>query len=198
MVIGEQPGDEEDLAGRPFVGPAGRLFDKALAQVGIDRDSVYVTNAVKHFKFEQRGRWRLHKNPDRSERQSCRKWLAGEIERVQPDYFVCLGVTAAEAMLGRGVRLMTERGRWLALVRRLGCGEIQGFLFGRPMAAAEALEMAAASRPVDIGEEVQPRAPRHSLIRRGSLSCEAGETQAGGPQRGSAPGTSSSTGGATP
>jgi probable DNA metabolism protein len=115
MVIGEQPGDEEDLAGRPFVGPAGRLFDKALAQVGIDRDSLYVTNAVKHFKFEQRGRWRLHKNPDRSERQSCRKWLAGEIERVQPDYFVCLGVTAAEAMLGRGVRLMTERGRWLAL-----------------------------------------------------------------------------------
>jgi DNA polymerase len=91
------------------------LLDAVLEEVGISRKDLYVTNAVKHFKFEQRGRWRLHKNPDRSERLSCRVWLKGELDRVQPRYVVCLGGTAAEAMVGKGVRLMEERGRWLTL-----------------------------------------------------------------------------------
>lgn len=115
MIIGEQPGDEEDLAGRPFVGPAGRLFDRALAELGMDRSRFYITNAVKHFKFEQRGRWRLHRNPERSERQACRPWLQAEIAQVKPSHMVCLGGTAAEAVFGRGFSLMEERGRWLPL-----------------------------------------------------------------------------------
>ena len=101
MLVGEQPGDREDLAGRPFVGPAGLLLDRALAEAGIDRAVVYVTNAVKHFKFEPRGKRRLHKRPNASEIKVCRRWLLGEIEVVAPKIIVALGATAAQSLAGR-------------------------------------------------------------------------------------------------
>jgi uracil-DNA glycosylase family protein len=110
MLVGEQPGDKEDLAGRPFVGPAGRLLDEALADAGIDRSKVYVTNAVKHFKWEARGKRRLHKRPDATEIAACRPWLDREIELVRPRVVVCLGATAAQALLGRAFRVTKQRG----------------------------------------------------------------------------------------
>ena len=115
LILGEQPGDSEDLSGRPFVGPAGQLLDRALAQLGLDRGQFYLTNAVKHFRFERRGRVRLHRNPEPSQVQACRQWLAGEIERVRPDIIVCLGATAALAVFGAGFQLMDQRGTWHAL-----------------------------------------------------------------------------------
>ncbi|MBB3846050.1 UdgX family uracil-DNA binding protein [Xanthomonas arboricola] len=115
MVIGEQPGDEEDLSGRPFVGPAGRLFNMALSEIGIDRATVYVTNAVKHFRFEQRGKRRLHRNPERSHVQACSGWLHAERAQLRPAQIVCLGATAAQAVLGNGFRLMQQRGQWQRL-----------------------------------------------------------------------------------
>ncbi len=115
MVIGEQPGDEEDLSGRPFVGPAGRLFNMALGEIGIDRATVYVTNAVKHFRFEQRGKRRLHRNPERSHVQACSGWLHAERAQLRPAQIVCLGATAAQAVLGNGFRLMQQRGQWQRL-----------------------------------------------------------------------------------
>lgn len=115
MVVGEQPGDEEDLSGRPFVGPAGRLFDRALHELGIARAGLYVTNAVKHFRFEQRGKTRLHRNPERAQVEACRFWLAGELARVRPRIVLCLGATAAHAVLGNGFALMAQRGQWQAL-----------------------------------------------------------------------------------
>jgi DNA polymerase len=115
MVVGEQPGDEEDLSGRPFVGPAGRLFDRALAELGIDRAQLYVTNAVKHFKFERRGKVRLHRTPDPAERMACRVWLERELATLRPRVVVCLGATAAESVFGRGFKLLEQRGRWHAL-----------------------------------------------------------------------------------
>ncbi len=115
LFIGEQPGDAEDLSGRPFVGPAGKLFDRALAELGLDRAKFYVTNAVKHFKFERRGKVRLHRSPDASERAACRPWLERELDAVQPDIIVCLGAIAARAVLGSKFRLMAERGLWHSL-----------------------------------------------------------------------------------
>lgn len=115
LLLGEQPGDREDLSGRPFVGPAGKLLDRALAELGIDRAQVYLTNAVKHFRFERRGKVRLHRNPEASHVQACRGWLAGEIERVRPQVIVCLGGTAALALFGKDFRLMSQRGAWLTL-----------------------------------------------------------------------------------
>ncbi|WP_126942132.1 UdgX family uracil-DNA binding protein [Xanthomonas sp. BRIP62409] len=115
MVIGEQPGDEEDLSGRPFVGPAGRLFNRALDEIGLDRTTVYVTNAVKHFRFEQRGKRRLHRNPERSHVQACSGWLQAERAQLRPAQIVCLGATAAQAVLGNSFRLMQQRGQWLRL-----------------------------------------------------------------------------------
>lgn len=115
LFVGEQPGDREDLAGRPFVGPAGKLLDRALAELGIARDEVYLTNAVKHFRFERRGRQRLHRNPEAAHVQACRPWLAGEIEQVRPQVIVCLGGTAAFALFGAGFRLMQQRGTWQTL-----------------------------------------------------------------------------------
>ncbi|WP_102251182.1 UdgX family uracil-DNA binding protein [Xanthomonas arboricola] len=115
MVIGEQPGDEEDLSGRPLVGPAGRLFNMALSEIGIDRATVYVTNAVKHFRFEQRGKRRLHRNPERSHVQACSGWLHAERAQLRPAQIVCLGATAAQAVLGNGFRLMQQRGQWQQL-----------------------------------------------------------------------------------
>jgi len=110
MLVGEQPGDKEDLAGRPFVGPAGRILDQALEDAGIDRATVYLTNAVKHFKWEARGKRRLHKRPDSAEVAACRPWLDKEIALVQPKVVVCLGATAAQALLGRTFRVTKQRG----------------------------------------------------------------------------------------
>ncbi len=115
MLVGEQPGDEEDLSGRPFVGPAGRLLDRALGEIGIDRAALYLTNAVKHFKFELRGKRRLHRNPAASEQRACAPWLREEIRTVRPEVIVCLGATAARAVLGPGFGLMEGRGRWQVL-----------------------------------------------------------------------------------
>ncbi len=111
MFVGEQPGDQEDKAGRPFVGPAGKLFDKALADAGIDREQVYVTNVVKHFKWVGRGQRRIHQKPNWSEVDACRPWLDGELAAVEPRVLVCLGATAAQALLGRQFRVTRERGK---------------------------------------------------------------------------------------
>ena len=110
MLVGEQPGDKEDVAGRPFVGPAGRILDEALEEAGIDRSDVYVTNAVKHFKWEARGKRRLHKRPDAREVAACRPWLDREIELVRPQLVVCMGATAAQALLGRTFKVTKQRG----------------------------------------------------------------------------------------
>ena len=111
VFVGEQPGDQEDLAGRPFVGPAGQMFDRALAQAGIERSRVYLTNAVKHFKFEPRGKRRLHKKPDHREIDHCRWWLDREIALIKPRLTVALGASAARALTGRNVIIAHERGR---------------------------------------------------------------------------------------
>ena len=113
MLVGEQPGDSEDLEGRPFVGPAGKLLDRVLEEVGIDRGTVYVTNVVKHFKWEARGKRRIHKKPNVSEIAACRPWLDTEIELVKPRAIVCLGATAAQALLGRQFRLTAHRGEFI-------------------------------------------------------------------------------------
>lgn len=110
LLIGEQPGNDEDLNGHPFVGPAGRLLDRALADAGISRDDVYVTNAVKHFKFEERGKRRLHKKPRASEINACRPWLEAEIRLIRPEVLVCLGATASQTMFGPAFRLTKQRG----------------------------------------------------------------------------------------
>ena len=110
MLVGEQPGDEEDVAGRPFVGPAGRLLDRALERAGIARETAYVTNVVKHFSWEQRGRWRIHKKPNAREIAACRGWLEREIAAVRPKVLVCLGATAAQTLLGSQFRVSRQRG----------------------------------------------------------------------------------------
>jgi uracil-DNA glycosylase len=110
MMVGEQPGDREDLAGRPFVGPAGRVLDRAIAEAGIDRNTVFVTNAVKHFKFEPRGKRRLHKKPNAYEIERCRWWNELEREMVKPGLIVALGATAARSLLGRTVTISKVRG----------------------------------------------------------------------------------------
>ncbi len=111
MLVGEMPGDREDRQGRPFVGPAGRELDRALVEVGIDRDEVYVTNAVKHFAFEERGKRRLHRTPKRFEVEACRPWLDAELAVVQPEILVLLGATAGKALLGSAFKLGPVRGR---------------------------------------------------------------------------------------
>jgi DNA polymerase len=110
MFVGEQPGDQEDRQGEPFVGPAGALLDKALADAGIPRDQVYVTNAVKHFKWEPRGKRRIHKKPRVSEVKACRPWLEAELRAVKPTVLVCLGATAAQSVMGSQFKLMQQRG----------------------------------------------------------------------------------------
>lgn len=111
MLVGEQPGDREDKAGKPFVGPAGRLLDEALEDAGIDRTQVYVTNVVKHFKWVARGKRRIHQKPSWAEVAACRPWLEAELAVVEPRVLVCLGATAAQALLGRQFRVTKERGR---------------------------------------------------------------------------------------
>jgi uracil-DNA glycosylase len=113
VLVGEQPGDKEDLAGEPFVGPAGRILDQALERAGIDRSRAYVTNAVKHFKWEPRGKVRLHKKPSASEQAACRPWLEAELDALQPSVVVCLGAVAASALLGRDFRVTRDRGRFV-------------------------------------------------------------------------------------
>ena len=113
MFVGEQPGDQEDLQGRPFVGPAGQLLARALEELGVPRDKVYITNAVKHFKFELRGKRRIHKTPAQQEAAACLHWLESEIELVEPAALVALGATAARQLMGTAVSVTRERGRWL-------------------------------------------------------------------------------------
>ena len=112
VMVGEQPGDKEDLAGKPFVGPAGALLGRALEDAGIDRSDVYITNAVKHFKFEERGKRRIHKKPSRGEIVACQPWLDAELDRIRPEIVVCLGATAASSMMGPQFRLLQQRGRF--------------------------------------------------------------------------------------
>jgi uracil-DNA glycosylase len=119
MFVGEQPGDREDREGRPFVGPAGLLLDKALVEAGLDRKRIYVTNAVKHFKFELRGKRRLHKRPNTSEIKICRRWLFGEIEAVSPRLIVALGATAAHGLTGRATAVQSNRGSVLTVDKGL-------------------------------------------------------------------------------
>jgi uracil-DNA glycosylase len=111
MFVGEQPGDQEDLTGKPFVGPAGKLLDRALLDAGIPRSDTYVTNAVKHFKWEPRGKRRIHKKPSPREIAACRPWLQAELRIVRPETVICLGATATAAILGPKVRVMRDRGR---------------------------------------------------------------------------------------
>lgn len=112
MLVGEQPGDQEDRRGKPFVGPAGRELDRALQEAGIDRRNVYVTNVVKHFKFTPRGKRRIHKKPSAEEIRACRPWLEAEVDVVKPTVIVALGATAAQALLGRDFRLTRKRGEF--------------------------------------------------------------------------------------
>jgi uracil-DNA glycosylase len=155
MLVGEQPGDQEDLQGHPFVGPAGRLLARALEQAGIPQEQVFVSNAVKHFKFELRGKRRIHKTPTQREAAACLHWLEDEIALVKPDALVALGSTAARSVLGRAVPVMAERGKWLAradgrqvlitlhpsaLLRVLPAGRDEAFaLFVRDLAKARKL-----------------------------------------------------------
>jgi uracil-DNA glycosylase len=114
MLVGEQPGDAEDLAGHPFVGPAGKLLDRALEHAGIDRQAVYVTNVVKHFKWEPRGKRRIHAKPNAGEISACRPWLETEIALIRPRALVCLGATAAQALLGKSFKVSKQRGEFVA------------------------------------------------------------------------------------
>ena len=127
VFVGEQPGDQEDLAGKPFVGPAGQMFDRALAESQIDRTRVYVTNAVKHFKFEPRGKRRIHQKPNNNEIEACRWWLDRELDLIKPRLTVALGATAARALTGRDTTISRTRGRLMTL--REG---IEGFITVHP------------------------------------------------------------------
>jgi DNA polymerase len=113
IFIGEQPGDQEDLAGKPFVGPAGRVLDQALEEVQIDRASCYVTNAVKHFKWKERGKRRLHDKPNAREIEACRPWLKAEIHSLKPEFIICLGATAVRATFGKDLPILKNRGHWM-------------------------------------------------------------------------------------
>jgi DNA polymerase len=119
MMIGEQPGDQEDRQGRPFVGPAGKLLDKCLEEADIDRRKVYVTNIVKHFRWEPHGKLRIHKKPSMKEIHACRPWLEAELEAVRPELIVCLGATAAQSLLGSGFKIRSRTG---------GCNRLKAFL----------------------------------------------------------------------
>lgn len=110
VMVGEQPGDEEDRKGRPFVGPSGRLLSKAMEEAGLDREKVYVTNAVKHFKFLERGKRRIHAKPSGVEISACKPWLEAELDAIEPELIVCLGATAAQSLMGRAFRITAQRG----------------------------------------------------------------------------------------
>ncbi len=112
VMVGEQPGDEEDRKGHPFVGPSGRLLTRAMQEAGLDREKIYVTNAVKHFKFVERGKRRIHSKPNATEVSACRPWLQAELEAITPELVVCLGATAAQSLLGRDFRITAQRGKF--------------------------------------------------------------------------------------
>ncbi len=145
MMVGEQPGDQEDLQGLPFVGPAGQLLDRALEEAGVDRGDVYVTNAVKHFKFEARGKRRIHKKPDRPEIEACKWWLERELAVLRPKLVVALGATAGQAIFGRAVKVMSERGKATEDLRgfRVLLTVHPSYLLRLPDAAAREREFAA-------------------------------------------------------
>jgi uracil-DNA glycosylase len=163
MFVGEAPGDQEDRQGRPFVGPAGQLFDRALAEAGIDRGQVYVTNAVKHFKFEPRGKRRIHQKPDRSEIEACKVWLFGEIEQVRPRLIVALGATAAQSLIGRTVTIGRERGRFVPYPpdRHLFVTVHPSFLLRVPDERAQAMEY---RRFVDELRMIAAGPPEHAAV----------------------------------
>jgi uracil-DNA glycosylase family protein len=141
VFVGEQPGDQEDRQGKPFVGPAGKIFDRALAEAGIERRDTYVTNAVKHFKFEPRGKKRLHKRPDRGEIEACRWWLKGEIALIRPKLIVALGATAARALSGKPLVISKLRGAPLELMGHKGFVTVHpSYLLRVPDQAARRLE----------------------------------------------------------
>jgi len=144
-MVGEQPGDQEDLQGLPFVGPAGQLLDRALEEAGVDRGDVYVTNAVKHFKFEARGKRRIHKKPDRPEIEACKWWLERELAVLRPKLVVALGATAGQAIFGRAVKVMSERGKATEDLRgfRVLLTVHPSYLLRLPDAAAREREFAA-------------------------------------------------------
>ena len=126
VVVGEQPGDQEDLRGRPFVGPAGQLLDRAFSASGLERESLYVTNAVKHFKWIPRGKRRLHQSPNQTEVVACRPWLEGEIGSIDPELVIALGATAGKAILGSGYRVTTQRGLLLDTTLGTWSGRVLG------------------------------------------------------------------------
>jgi uracil-DNA glycosylase len=135
LFVGEQPGDVEDRKGEPFVGPAGKLLDRALVEAGIDRDETYVTNAVKHFRFTQSGKRRLHQTPGPEHVAACRPWLDAEISLVNPELVICLGATAAKAMFGPSFRITKQRGQLVPLDQHVALGG-EGSLFDEPEDAA--------------------------------------------------------------
>jgi DNA polymerase len=143
MFVGEQPGDQEDLQGHPFVGPAGKMLDRALAEAGVDRKRVYVTNAVKHFKFEPRGKRRLHKKPNAYEIERCHWWLDKELRLVRPQLTVALGATAARALLGKVITISRVRGDFLALP---GYEETEAFVTVHPSSLLRAPDEASRAR----------------------------------------------------
>ncbi len=112
VMVGEQPGDEEDRKGHPFIGPSGRLLSKAMAEAGLEREKIYVTNAVKHFKFVERGKRRIHAKPNGIEISACKPWLEAELSSIEPDLVVCLGATAAQSLMGRSFRITADRGKF--------------------------------------------------------------------------------------
>jgi len=141
VLVGEAPGDQEDITGKPFVGPAGKVLDRALADAGIDRAGVYVTNAVKHFKFERRGKRRIHAKPDAGEIAACRVWLEREFEAIAPAFAVALGATAAQALTGRAVTIGRMRGRETELLGVRGLITVHpSYLLRLPDEAAKAAE----------------------------------------------------------
>jgi uracil-DNA glycosylase family protein len=141
VFVGEQPGDQEDRQGKPFVGPAGKIFDRALAEAGIQRKDTYITNAVKHFKFEPRGKKRLHKRPDRSEIEACRWWLKAEIALIRPKLIVALGATAARALSGKALTISKLRGTPVDLMGHKGFITVHpSYLLRVPDQAARRLE----------------------------------------------------------
>jgi len=144
MLVGEQPGDAEDLAGHPFVGPAGRLLDTALEEAGIDRGLVYITNVVKHFKWEPRGKRRIHAKPNAAEITACRPWLETEIALVKPRVLMCLGATAAQALLGKSFRVSRQRGQFVPspLAPRVSATVHPSSILRAPDEAARREEMA--------------------------------------------------------
>jgi DNA polymerase len=161
VFVGEQPGDQEDLVGRPFVGPAGQMFDRALSEAGIDRSRIYLTNAVKHFKYEPRGKRRIHKKPNNQEIEHCRWWLDQEIAFIKPELIVALGASAARTLTGRDVTISRERGRVMTFANGGGRGLITvhpSFLLRLPDAAAQAKEYARLVQDLRIVRQNLPAA----------------------------------------